>query len=127
MRDGGDVEDGIRFGQRVIAGVIAERAVVAGAWNFERINRRYARHLKVLAERPGGALRNAHGGAGVAALGGGGARSVAGRGDERPAAAGPDSAVRLFGAIGVAAAGGSAPGRQPVPRLRDARSTVPDP
>jgi hypothetical protein len=32
--------------------------IVAGAWDFERINRRYARHLKVLAERPGGALRN---------------------------------------------------------------------
>ena len=29
MRDGGDVEDGIRLGQRVIAGVIAERAFVA--------------------------------------------------------------------------------------------------
>ena len=32
--------------------------IVAGAWDFERTNRRYARHLKVLAERPGGALRN---------------------------------------------------------------------
>ena len=32
--------------------------IVAGAWDFERINRRYARHLKVLAARPGGALRN---------------------------------------------------------------------
>ena len=32
--------------------------IAAGAWDFERINRRYARHLKVLAERPGGALRN---------------------------------------------------------------------
>ena len=32
--------------------------IVAGAWDFERINRRYARHLKVLAERPSGALRN---------------------------------------------------------------------
>ena len=32
--------------------------IVAGAWDFERINRRYARHLKVLAERPAGALRN---------------------------------------------------------------------
>ena len=52
------------------------------------------------------------GGEGIAALGGGGARDVAGRGDERPAAAGPNSAVRLFGATGVAAAGGSAPGRQ---------------
>ncbi len=29
VRDGGDVEDGIRLGQRVIAGVIAERAFVA--------------------------------------------------------------------------------------------------
>ena len=38
---------------------------------------------------------------------------MAGRGDERPAAAGPDSAVRLFGATGVAAAGGGAPGRPP--------------
>jgi len=31
---------------------------VAGAWDFERINRRYVRHLKILGERPGGALRN---------------------------------------------------------------------
>ena len=30
--------------------------------------------------------------------------------------------VRCYGQRGVAAAGGSAPGRQPVPRLRDARS-----
>ena len=29
VRDGGDVEDGIRLGQRVVAGVIAERAFVA--------------------------------------------------------------------------------------------------
>ena len=36
----------------------ADAEIVAGAWDFERINRRYARHLKVLAERPGGALRN---------------------------------------------------------------------
>ncbi len=32
--------------------------IVAGAWDFERINRRYARHLKVLEERPGNALRD---------------------------------------------------------------------
>jgi hypothetical protein len=83
----------------------SDAEIVAGAWDFERINRRYARHLKVLAERPGGE--------GVAALGDGGARGVAGRGDERSAAAGPDSAVRLPGATGVAAAGGGAPGRQP--------------
>jgi phenylacetic acid degradation operon negative regulatory protein len=30
--------------------------IVAGAWDFERINRRYARHLKILDERPGGVL-----------------------------------------------------------------------
>ena len=35
----------------------SDAEIVAGAWDFERINRRYARHLKVLAERPGGALR----------------------------------------------------------------------
>jgi len=36
----------------------SDAEIVAGAWDFERINRRYARHLKVLKERPGGALRN---------------------------------------------------------------------
>ncbi|MFZ0827019.1 MAG: hypothetical protein WAO02_06325 [Verrucomicrobiia bacterium] len=30
--------------------------IVAGAWDFERINRCYARHLKVLGERPAGGL-----------------------------------------------------------------------
>ncbi len=29
VRDGGDVEDGIRLGQRVVTGVVAERAFVA--------------------------------------------------------------------------------------------------
>ena len=32
--------------------------IVVGAWDFERINARYARHLKILGERPDGALRN---------------------------------------------------------------------
>jgi DNA-binding transcriptional regulator PaaX len=36
----------------------SDAEIVAGAWDFEAINRRYARHLKVLDERPGGALRN---------------------------------------------------------------------
>ena len=36
----------------------SDAEIVAGAWDFEHINRRYARHLKVLDERPGGALRN---------------------------------------------------------------------
>ena len=35
----------------------SDAEIVAGAWDFERINRRYARHLKVLKERPGGATR----------------------------------------------------------------------
>ncbi len=30
--------------------------IVAGAWDFESINRRYARHLKILGERPGGVV-----------------------------------------------------------------------
>ena len=46
------VHIGRAFGEDAVA------EIVAGAWDFERINRRYARHLKVLAERPGGALRN---------------------------------------------------------------------
>jgi len=32
---------------------------VTSASDVERINRRYARHLMVLKEQPGGALRNA--------------------------------------------------------------------
>jgi len=36
----------------------SDAEIVAGAWDFERIDRRYTRHLKILGERPGGALRN---------------------------------------------------------------------
>ena len=36
----------------------SDAEIVAGAWGFERINGRYARHLKILGERPGGALRS---------------------------------------------------------------------
>ena len=36
----------------------SDAEIVKGAWDFERINPRYARHLKVLKERPGGALRS---------------------------------------------------------------------
>jgi DNA-binding transcriptional regulator PaaX len=32
--------------------------IVAGAWDIERINRRYTRHLKILNERPSSTLRN---------------------------------------------------------------------
>ncbi|HKW30661.1 MAG TPA: hypothetical protein VJT54_15100 [Verrucomicrobiae bacterium] len=36
----------------------SDAEIVAGAWDFEHINRSYKVHLKILAERPGGALRN---------------------------------------------------------------------
>ena len=36
----------------------SDAEIVAGAWDFARINHRYARHLKTLAEHPGGVLRN---------------------------------------------------------------------
>jgi phenylacetic acid degradation operon negative regulatory protein len=36
----------------------SDAEIVAGAWDFEGINRRYARHLKLLDDRPRGALRN---------------------------------------------------------------------
>jgi phenylacetic acid degradation operon negative regulatory protein len=36
----------------------SDAEIVKGAWDFERINRRYARHLQVLDERPSGALRS---------------------------------------------------------------------
>ncbi|MBI5774105.1 MAG: hypothetical protein HZA89_10230 [Verrucomicrobia bacterium] len=59
---GGVVEHvGRAFGENAVAlrvDVGAEAEIVAGAWDFKRINRRYARHLKILGERPGGALRN---------------------------------------------------------------------
>lgn len=37
---------------------LSDTEIVAGAWDFERINRRYARYLKVLEEHPIAALRN---------------------------------------------------------------------
>ena len=52
-----NVESLILLEARPCAGE-SDAEIVSGAWDFERINRRYARHLKVLEERPGGALRN---------------------------------------------------------------------
>jgi len=52
-----NVESLILLEARPCAGE-SDAEIVAGAWDFERVNRRYARHLKVLAERPIGALRN---------------------------------------------------------------------
>ena len=51
------VESLIMLEARPCAGE-SDAEIVAGAWDFELINRRYARHLKILEERPGGTLRN---------------------------------------------------------------------
>ena len=85
---------------------------VAGAWDFERINRRHARHLKILDERPGGALRND---TSVKAL----LRWAVAEREAWMEAVTNDPLLPggfcspITGATGVAAAGGSAPGRQP--------------
>jgi len=50
-----NVESLILLEARPCAGE-SDTEIVAGAWNFERINRGYARHLKILGERPGGTL-----------------------------------------------------------------------
>ena len=52
-----NVESLILLEARPCAGE-SDTEIVAGAWDFERINRRYARHLKILDERPGGVLGN---------------------------------------------------------------------
>jgi phenylacetic acid degradation operon negative regulatory protein len=52
-----NVESLILLEARPCAGE-SDAEIVAGAWDFEHINRRYTRHLKILAERPGGALGN---------------------------------------------------------------------
>lgn len=52
-----NVESLILLEARPCAGE-SDAEIVAGAWDFERINLRYVRHLKVLKERPGSALRN---------------------------------------------------------------------
>jgi len=52
-----DVESLILLDARPCAGE-SDAEIVAGAWDFERINRCYARHLKVLGEKPVGALGN---------------------------------------------------------------------
>ena len=52
-----NVESLILLEARPCAGE-SDAEIVAGAWDFECINRRYARHLKILDERPGGTLGN---------------------------------------------------------------------
>ncbi len=52
-----DVKTLILLEARPCAGE-SDAEIVAGAWDFERINLRYARHLKVLGERPGAELED---------------------------------------------------------------------
>ena len=52
-----DVESLILLQARPCAGESDEQ-IVAGAWDFERINARYAQYLKVLDQRPFGGLRS---------------------------------------------------------------------
>jgi DNA-binding transcriptional regulator PaaX len=51
------VESLIFLNARPCAGE-SDAEVVNGAWDFTRINQRYSRHLKILAELPREALRN---------------------------------------------------------------------
>ena len=51
-----NVESLILLEARPCAGE-SDAEIVAGAWDFERINHRYARHLQILSEQPAGALR----------------------------------------------------------------------
>jgi DNA-binding transcriptional regulator PaaX len=52
-----NVESLILLEARPCAGE-SDAEIVAGAWDFEIINRYYTRHLKILRERPGGSLGN---------------------------------------------------------------------
>lgn len=52
-----NVESLILLEARPCAGE-SDAEIVAGAWNFEQINHRYAQYLKILNERPSGKLRN---------------------------------------------------------------------
>ncbi len=52
-----NVESLILLDARPCAGE-SDADIAAGAWDFESINHSYARHLKVLGERPGEALRD---------------------------------------------------------------------
>jgi phenylacetic acid degradation operon negative regulatory protein len=52
-----DVESLILLEARPCAGE-SDAEIVAGAWDFERINQRYTRHLEVLRQRPAGLLSN---------------------------------------------------------------------
>jgi hypothetical protein len=103
----------------------SDTEIVAGAWDFERINRRYVRYLKVLEEHPTAALRNEWAAKVAAALGNDRARDLAARGDERSSAAGQTSTLRLSGRTGMASSGKSVARRQPTaPHLRRSQQLI---
>ncbi len=52
-----NVESLILLEARPCAGE-SDAEIVAGAWNFEEINRYYVRYLKILGEKPGGVMGN---------------------------------------------------------------------
>jgi phenylacetic acid degradation operon negative regulatory protein len=52
-----DVESLLLLESRPCAGE-SDAEIVAGAWDFSRINRRYAAHLRILEQRPAGALKD---------------------------------------------------------------------
>ena len=52
-----NVESLILLEARPCAGE-SDAEILAGAWDFQRINRRYTRYLEIVGERPAGALRN---------------------------------------------------------------------
>jgi DNA-binding transcriptional regulator PaaX len=52
-----NVESLILMEARPCAGE-SDAEIVAGAWDFKRINNSYARHLEILGERPGGPLKS---------------------------------------------------------------------
>jgi DNA-binding transcriptional regulator PaaX len=52
-----NVESLILLDARPCAGE-SDAEIVAGAWDFKRINQRYTRYLEILGKRPDGALRN---------------------------------------------------------------------
>ena len=96
----------------------SDTEIVAGAWDFERINRRYARYLKVLEGHPIAALRNERA-AKTLLRWATTARDVAACGDERSSAAGQTSALRFPRRTGMAASGKSVARRQPTaPRVQ---------
>jgi len=93
--------------------VESDTEIVAGAWDFERINRRYVRYLKVLEEHPIAALRNERAAKALLRWATTERETVAARSEERSSAASQTSTLRLPGRTGMAASDESVARRQP--------------